>query len=134
MGLDPLRAATLGTKEDAEYPVEKLARGTRVNGIRVELATDLIEVPGSWVVIGSILVEARYIVVADPAHVQKKQMIDLDKATGTSDIDLAFTNGIVHGCAIRAAPGRWRVEVFKNEAGDELGLRLLRLTEGSTSS
>jgi hypothetical protein len=46
MGLDPLRAATLGTKEDAEYPVEKLARRTPVNGIRVELVTDLIEVPG----------------------------------------------------------------------------------------
>ncbi len=130
-GFDPNRAVAFVTREDAEYPVEKLAEGTDVVGIRVELVNDVAQVPGRWVAISTISVEARFLVVADPSHVRAKQITDLLRSTTDSDINLAFTNGIIHGCAVRAAPGSWCLEVFKAADGNELGIRLLRLVGGA---
>jgi hypothetical protein len=122
--LDKKRSAVLRTREDAAYPVEKLVRGGRVIGVRVELVTDVAEVPGSWVGRGEIVVESDFVLAVDPCRDLRRT--NLDVAAGTPDIDLTFANGIVHGCGVRAAPGSWRVEVFEAAHGDQLGLRILR--------
>jgi len=122
--IDERRVTILVTREDAEYPVEKLVDRGRVIGVRVELVTDVAEVAGSWVFQREITVGSDFIVVVDPCRELRTE--SLDASAGMADVDLAFPNGVVHGCAVRAEPGSWRVEVFRAADGDELGLRLLR--------
>jgi hypothetical protein len=121
VGLDPRRITLFFTREDAEYPVERLILGSEVMGVRVEVVSDVADVAGAWTPMGVITVESPFVLVADPCHAKSAEMTWLLALATDEDVDFYPSN------AIRSRASSWSVEVFVSSAdGDELGVRLMR--------
>jgi hypothetical protein len=115
------------TMDDNDYPVETGLIDDDIVGVRVEIVSDVADIPGSWHHVGELVLDSPHCIVVDPRTASIRHVTQRPARPTVRDAELCAQSGVVAGCELELPVGQYWVEVFRSDEHDELGVRLRRM-------